>query len=93
MLDIRVELIEKEKLAYLRYILEGDNPQLAEERLYLLELLQGKKTVKDYIKEAQERNSTYYLLQSYRVFLYRHGRYNTPLGAVIRLLCEWHLHR
>lgn len=56
MLDIRVELIEKEKLAYLRYILEGDNPKLAEERLYLLELLQGKKTVKEYIKEAQERN-------------------------------------
>lgn len=56
-LEARVELLDKEKMAYIRYILEGDNPKLAEERLHLLNLLQGRITVKEYIKEVKERNT------------------------------------
>lgn len=55
-LTAELEKLDKDKLAYIRYILEGDNPKLVEERLHLMALLQGQTTVKEYLEEVQERN-------------------------------------
>ncbi len=56
LLDSRVELLDKEKLAYIRYILEGDNPKLSEQRLLLMKMLSCQIKVEDFIKEVKEIN-------------------------------------
>ena len=49
MLDKRVDAIDTDKLAFLRYVLEGDNPKLTEERVELMELLKSKVDVDQYL--------------------------------------------
>ncbi len=56
LIDSRVELLDKEKLAYIRYILEGDNPKLSEQRLLLMKLLSCQIKVEDFINEVKEIN-------------------------------------
>lgn len=56
LLEARAEDLDKDKLAYLRYIIEGDNPKLSETRLIILETIKGKMKVKDCIEQINEKN-------------------------------------
>lgn len=55
LLEARSEDLDKDKLAYLRYIIEGDNPKLSEMRLKILDTISGKLKVKDFIEQVQEK--------------------------------------
>ena len=55
LLEARSEDLDKDKLAYLRYIIEGDNPKLSEMRLKILDTINGKMKVRDFIEQVQEK--------------------------------------
>lgn len=55
MLEKRVDAIDADKLAFLRYVLEGDNPKLTQERVELVGLLKSKVDVKQYLESVDHR--------------------------------------
>lgn len=50
-----LKVIDKDKMAYIRYILETDNPKFAEKKKELVKLLRGEKKVSQYLEELKER--------------------------------------
>ena len=59
MLKRRIEAVDKDKLAYLTYILEKDNPKYTKERLLLLKLLKVDISVNQLLKEVEKIEKVY----------------------------------
>lgn len=50
-----LEQIDKEKIGYIRYILETDNTKFIEEKKAIIKVIEGRKEVDDFKKEQEER--------------------------------------
>lgn len=59
MLQLRREAVADDKLSYIRYILENDNPKFAEERLLLLRLLNAEISVEVLLKKIKKKEQIY----------------------------------